>query len=190
MARKPLVETATQDEFGVFDDNDDTMFVDKPDMTYVPGFSDMRFERDRQIAEVVHGDRDPKTVRKMPVNCRWVRALSIDKQLPDGRKVIMAEMDGYRKVTNADVGKEWLTSLPPASKILADGSIATGDTILMVAGAEAAARNRGRKRKLTEAALASIGGGVDSEAEHAGTTAQIEKSVGHPVTVGGSKGKK
>jgi hypothetical protein len=166
MGRRPLVETATQDEFGVFEDKDETTFIDRPDMTFVPGFSEIRHQRDLQVAEVVHGDRDPKTVRKLPVNCRWVRAISIDKQQPDARKIIQAEMDGYRKVTKDDVGKEWLTSLPPASKILADGSIATGDTILMVAEAEAAARNRGRKRKMTEAALASIGGGVDSGRYH------------------------
>lgn len=182
MGRRPLVETATVDEFGIFEDNDDLLFANRPDVTFVPGFSTMRQERDLQVAEVVHGDRDPKTVRKLPVNVRWVRQHTIDKQEPDNRKVILAELDRYRKVTKEDIGKEWLTSLPPAAKILADGSIASGDVVLMVAEAEDAARNRGRKRKMTEAALASIGGGIEGEAAFANTTAQIDKPVaGRPV---------
>lgn len=186
MARKPLIETATVDEFGHFDDTD-LLFSDRPDVTYVPGFSDIRRERDIQIAEVVHGDRDPKTVRKLPVNVRWSRSQTINKQEPDSRKIIQAEMDGYRAATKADIGSEWLTALPPGAKIQADGSITSGDTKLMVAPAEVAARNRGRKKKLTEAQLASIGGGLDAEASRAGTTADnVKKTLGPPVTVGGT----
>lgn len=184
--RKSLIEAATENEYGIDPSTIDMEGVDISggrDVTYVPGYSDMRRERDEAIHDVVNGDRDPATVPKMPVYLRWVRAFSAKKQETDGTKPFSAEMNGFRSVKEEDIGNPWLTEMPPGARVLPDGSIAQGDTILFVATAEAAARNSKRNRMMVETQLDAIGAGIMKAADDADTEGEITKKRGKPVRV-------
>lgn len=169
MAQRPLVETMIRTEFGdVLDDPSfyDTSGADR-DLTYVPGFSDMRRSRDLEIAAVASGKklRHEAKIIPLPVNCRWTRTRNM-KGDPDGRKQIAAGNDGYTAVNKSQIGKQdWLTALPPGATIDPDGSIRKGDTILMVADGKTAQRNAARKAvataRLTDATGAAAGGLLD-----------------------------
>ncbi len=179
--RRPLVELATENEFGAVElkplDTDGGL-----DITYVPGFSDMRFQRDRAVAEVVHGDASPKDVPSLPVNVRWVRAVTGDGQQPTSQNVMLSERKGYRLATKEDIGKPWLTQLPPGAKIRADGSIANIDTVLMVADAAQVAQNRARSRQMVETQLDTIGEPISQAGHAAGVdVTPVKKRPGRPV---------
>lgn len=118
------------------------------DPTYVPGFSDLRFERDRQLAEAAKGKRPPTTVKPLPINLRWAKRAKVNGE-PDGRKVQKARQQGYEPVTAADLGSVWLRELPEGATTLPSGEIVKGDTVLMKCAAERAALNQYRKQELT-----------------------------------------
>lgn len=123
-----------------------------PDVTWTPGFSEMRLARDTAIAEVAQGKRSPKEVPSLPVNVRLVRRTR-PSGAPEGAKQMQSSNNGYRHVTKADVGQPWFTEIPPGSTVLPDGTIAKGDTTYMVAEAQVAARNTVRKELATRARL-------------------------------------
>ena len=152
--QRPLVPTTIRTEFG--DVLDDAAFYDvggaDRDLTYVPGFSDMRRNRDLELAAVASGKKDKRdaNLAPLPVNLRWTRTTTV-KGAPDGRKQIASGNLGYRAVNKSQIGKEdWIKALPPGATIDADGSIRTGDTILMVADAKSAARNVARRQAQTQ----------------------------------------
>lgn len=154
MAKRPLVETGIRTEFG--DVKDDPSFYDvggaNQDLTYVPGFSDLKRARDTELAEVASGrkPRHEARIAPLPVNVRWVRKTT-PKGAPDGMKQITSANLGYKAVDAAQIGKvDWLTELPPGATRNADGSIQKGDTILMVADGKTAARNSARKQAQTQ----------------------------------------
>ena len=154
MAKRPLVSTTIRTEFG--DVLDDPSFYDVSgadrDLTYVPGFSDMRRARDLELAAVASGKKGKHEAKltPLPVNARWVRKTT-PKGAPDGRKQMSSGNLGYRVVSKDQIGKtDWLTALPPGATIELDGSIAKGDCILMVADGKTAARNAARKAALTQ----------------------------------------
>ena len=153
MAKRPLVEATIRTEFGdVLDSPDfyDVSGADR-DLSYVPGFSEMRRARDRALADVAQGRKDKRDVvlEPLPVNVRWTRSADV-RGAPDARKQIGAGNLGYKSVSEQDVGNPWLTSLPPGATVAADGSIRKGDTMLMVADGKTAARNAARKAALTK----------------------------------------
>lgn len=163
MAKRPVVATGIRTEFG--DVQEDASFYDvggaDRDLTYVPGFSDMRRARDLGIAAVASGLKDKRDVdiKPLPVNLRWTRVTS-PKGSPDGAKQMSTENLGYKAVNQAQIGKsDWLTKLPPGAVVNADGSIQKGDTILMVTDGKTAARNSARKQAQTQRLIdpASIG---------------------------------
>jgi hypothetical protein len=43
------------------------------DLTYVPGFSELRLARDKAIVEVMQGRRRANEVPSLPMNFRWAR---------------------------------------------------------------------------------------------------------------------
>lgn len=166
MPKRPLVNTAIRTEFGdVLDDASfyDASSVDR-DLSYVPGFSEMRRERDLEMAAVAAGRKDKRDARidPLPVNLRWVRK-STPRGAPDGMKQIASGNFGYRAVNKDQIGKQdWLTEMPPGATLAADGSIEKGDTVLMVCDGRTAARNAARKaaqtnRMVNEAAAAAGG---------------------------------
>lgn len=169
MAKRPLVETTIRTEFG--DVLEDPSFYDVSgsdrDMTYVPGFSDMRRERDLELAAVASGRKPAHkaNISPLPVNLRWTRATDV-RGAPDSRKLIAAGNVGYRLVNKAEVGKEeWLRKMPPGAEVAADGSIRKGDTVLMIADGKTAARNFARKaaqtRRMVSETAGAAGGLID-----------------------------
>ena len=147
----PLVLTAPASEFGDHigsaDFNDPTIM--NRDMSYVPGFSDLRRQRDLKVAEYVNHKVAKSDIPELPVNMRWGRNQKGTGQ-PDSAKIFGHSTKGYRMATRDDVGKHpWLTAMPPGASVAPDGSIVKGDTVLMVATKEIAARNARFKAETT-----------------------------------------
>lgn len=185
MAQRPLVATAIRTEFG--DVLDDPSFYDvggaDRDLTYVPGFSDMRRARDLEIAAVASGKKlkHEANIQPLPVNLYWTRANRV-KGDPDSTEQIAFGNLGYRVVNKSQVGKEaWLKALPAGATIDPDGSIRKGDTILMVTDAKNAARNAARNAvatlRLTDAASSAAGGLLDVAGRTKGAEPFITKET-------------
>lgn len=151
---RPLVPTGIITPFGeLLDDPAAPISAEGgPDVTWTPGFSEMRVARDKAIAEVAQGQRTAKDVPALPVNVRLVRRAQ-PSGAPDGAKQMQSSNNGYRHVTKADVGQPWFTQVPPGATVLPDGTITKGDTTYMVAEAQVAARNTVRKELATRARL-------------------------------------
>lgn len=154
MGKRPIVSTGIRTEFG--DVQEDASFYEvggaDRDLTYVPGFSDLKRARDLEIAAVASGakPRHEAKVLPLPVNVRWTR-VTTPKGSPDGAKQMSTENLGYKAAHKDQIGKvDWLKALPPGATINADGSIQKGDTILMVADGKTAARNSARKQAQTQ----------------------------------------
>lgn len=154
MPKRPLVNTAIRTEFG--DVLEDPSFHDVAgvanDLTYVPGFSEMRRDRDLELAAVASGakPRHEAKLTPLPVNVRWTRNFT-PKGAPDGRKQITSGNLGYRAVTKADIGQhDWLKALPPGATLNADGTIQKGDTMLTVTDGKTAGRNVARRAVQTQ----------------------------------------
>ncbi len=157
--KRPLVNTEPVDEFGAvkagaFEDS----AGQSHDLTYVPGFSELRRQRDIEMAEYRRGERLGKDVSTLPVNVRLVRANDV-KGNPQGLNLMRSQSQGYRPITVADKGKPWFKDLPPGARVLADGSIMTGagDALYAVAPAERVAQNMARKQRANESQLAALG---------------------------------
>lgn len=181
MAPRPLLDTAIRTEFG--DVLDTPEFRDVAgmdgDLTYVPGFSEMRRERDTLMADVASGKRQRHEVKlkPLPVNLRWTRTHT-PKGSPDGRKQLTTGNAGYSVVNKSEVGKhDWLQALPPGATIDPDGAIRKGDCILMVCDGKTAAQNAARKRiatqRMSEAASADAQGLLAVAGRKDGTDAFI-----------------
>src|SRR5688572_3727261 len=125
------------------------------DHSYVPGFSEMRRNRDIKLGEVQRGEAHVSDLKalELPVNVRWARSHK-STGAPDSSKQFGHSRRGY-KLVNADEhkGQAWLTALPPGSQIGPDGSIRNGDTTLMWCSREDAATNEAYKRRLTHERL-------------------------------------
>lgn len=178
--KKPLIPTAAISEFGDLTDQPD---FSNPvgmatDLSYVPGFSDMRRRHALALAEYAKGELTRAEVPSLPVNLRWARAQSKDGR-PDSEKVFRHEQKGYKLVNAAEAkGQDWFTGTPPGATVQADGSIRRGDTVLMVCDAQSARRNEAYKRAETERQLT----GAASKFEDA--VAEAYRQSGLPVPVG------
>lgn len=148
---RPIVETRVLTEFGEVLDSPE-LYADagaQGDLTYVPGYSDLRRKRDLEIAEVQAGKRDAKTVTTLPVRLQWARANRVSGE-PDGTKPWEYANDGYRKAKKTDIGQDWLKELPPAAQVVAGGEIKMGDMTLMVCDQDRAAKNAARVKIQTQ----------------------------------------
>lgn len=151
MAKRPLVNSVIRTEFGdVLDDPATLLAGSGRDLTYVPGFSDMRQARDLEIAAVASGAKPKHEAKIAPlaVNVRWTRSHT-PRGAPDGAKQISTGNLGYRAATEADIGQPWLTEMPPGAVLAADKTIIKGDTVLMVTDGKTAARNAARRAAQT-----------------------------------------
>ena len=185
----PIIFSEPPPEFGELKESPE--FHDQSamngDLTYVPGFSELRFARDRAILEVMRGQRKASDVPTLPVNFRWARNQN-KKGEPDSRKVVRAGNRGYKAVTKDDVGEgKLLSDLPAGARFSADGLIQQGDVVLMVATAQRVARNEFVKRAKTESATKGAEAGFEAALEAVGAKRSsgaapfIQKEVGHRV---------
>jgi len=169
----PLIETVVPPEFGAL--QEDPRFVAEAgqnrDYSYVPGFSDLRRQRDREIVELKQGKRKSADVSTLPVNMRWARCQN-KKGDPDTRKPISHGTRNYRAVTKADLGQPWFKDMPAGATWQADGTLRNGDTMLMVVDAAGAARNEFQKRLRTETQMRGAEQGFVKALEGAGIATQ------------------
>lgn len=177
----PLIPSHALTEFGAVETSavfSDPTIMDR-DHSYVPGWSDLRRQRDGQLAEVVAGKRAANTVMTLPVNLRWAR--NQDKTgSPDSSKVFGHGRKGYRLVdANKDKKEPWFTALPPGTTVAADGSIRNGDTVLMVATAADAGRSALAKQMETERRVT---GAVNTFAQNVERAGGIPKGADPTIT--------
>jgi len=149
---RPLIVTKPVDEFGEADeelaDMDQTGML--RDLTYVPGWTELRYERDLALAEVAQGRRLASEVPALPVRVRMVRRSGVSGA-SQGQKLMAAFNDGYKPITKEHIGQAWFTALPPGAKYLEDGTIANaaGDCLYMyVEGPRAALNARRAKERM------------------------------------------
>lgn len=148
---RPLVNSEPVSEFGEFAEME-TETGEAPDILAVPGWSDLRKRRDRELGEYARGERLGQDVSSLPVNVRWA-ALHAGTGVggglkPNPVKLMQHVNDGYRAVQATEAGKvPWLTAVPPGARIQPDGTIvnAAGDMTLVVIDAKGAHRNAQRK---------------------------------------------
>lgn len=142
-------------EFGELLDDPESFSAEgnfQPDVTYTPGFSELRIQRDTELALAAQGKMAMKDVTILPANVRLSRRTN-KAGAPDQTKLVTAGNNGYRPITKEDVGQPWFREIPAGATVLPDGSIAKGDTQYMVCDAQRAARNTHRKNMKTLAKL-------------------------------------
>lgn len=167
--KRPLINTEPVSEFGAAMAED---FKDpggqNHDLLYVPGYSEMRYQRDVELGEYAQGTRRGQDVSALPGHALWVSVTKGAGDSPSSAKQMRAVNDGYYAVTQEMVGKKpWLTKLPPGAKTLPTGEIvnAAGDLMLMFADAPVARRNQVRKARAAEAQVEAVGGNLGQGAE-------------------------
>ena len=152
---KPLMDATLVTEFGGVEDLESFKAdgASQRDYTWVPGFSQMRVDRDLALGALHRQEIRAKDVPILPVNLRWFRRVRGTGSDPDQMKTAHAKNMGYRAATQADIGQAWLTTFPPGAIEEPDGTITTaaGDNVLMVASGQVAARNAMQKKIATEA---------------------------------------
>lgn len=167
---RDLIPTGVHTEFGeVMDDpSAPTLGGRTVDVTYVPGHSDRRWERDVALAEARKGLRREADVPVLDGNVRWVRR-SAANGAPGQSKEMKSKLKGYEYVRATDVGPgKRITEVPKGATLLPDGTYAMGDTVLMQCDAATAARNAYEKQRKTLDRLAASEekaamSGVDTE---------------------------
>ena len=125
------------------------------DGTYVPGFSEQRVAFDTAVGRFKKGEIGRSEIPTLDVNLRWARSQNKAGN-PDSTKPFKHSRNGYRYVTREDVGKPWFKEEPGGCIWAADGTLRNGDTVLMVAPKEAAARNEANRRRETESRSAAV----------------------------------
>ena len=188
MAAKPLVPTMIRTEFGDVLESEAFQAATgaQGDVTYVPGYSDMRRQRDQQLKEVADGKRKAADVRTRPVRLHLTRVTKYSGQ-PDDRKAIEFRNQGYRAVTKDDIGKhDWITNLPEAAVLGPAGEIRIGDTVLMMCDAKTATRNAAivqmrTNQMLKETAAADF---MKLGDRNQGSDPSVTVTPGEPIQVG------
>ena len=156
-AQRPLLHSAPVSEFGDLHESADFRdpFVMDRDQTYVPGFSELRRERDLALGRYAAGEIPASAVPTLPANLHWTRAQN-KAGTPDASKQFTNARKGYRLVTKDDVGQPWLRERPPGAQEFPDGTIRNGDTVLMVADQQAAARSAAVKARAVDQRLTGV----------------------------------
>lgn len=184
----PIILTSPPPEFGELTSSPE--FLDEnamdSDLTYVPGFSELRLARDKAINEVLRGRLPAKDVPTLPRHFRWERCQN-KKGEPDTRPMVQASNNGYRLVTKDMVGEgKIVTALPPGAVETPEGTIMQGDVVLMVTDAARAARNEFQQRARTASATKGAEDGFAAALEamgvkSAGAVPFIRKETGQRV---------
>lgn len=157
--KKPLIDANLITEFGGIELTSEFINngIARNDYTYVPGFSEMRVNRDLDLARLAHGDIKAKEVATLEWNARWYRCANKAGD-PDTHRTVAARNEGYRAATKDDLGKPWMTDIPPGGYAAPDGTIrnAGGDLQLFVCDKANAAKNAMLKKIRTEQAVDGI----------------------------------
>ena len=188
---RPLVDANLVTDFGGVELTPEFMAegTGQKDYTYVPGFSEMQVNRQLDLAALHRGEIRGKDVRTLDYNARWYRCANKAGEADNGRAVA-ALNEGYVPATKNDIGKPWLTKLPPRAQIMPDGTIriSGGDLQLFVTGKENAAKNAMRKKIRTEEMV----DGMEFSSGGLGTVTKVadpyvEKTIGTPANGGNQK---
>ena len=179
MSEKPVVRSGIVTEFGVLEDDPATLMDEMGmarDMTYVPGFSDMRRAADRARSQ-------GQTPQPLPVNLRWARRTRANGTTTTDRTTAHVRV-GYEPVTKADVGQPWLKELPAGAAILPDGSVVMADMQLMKCTQKVAQRNEARKMlRWMELQTASQEEAIKKASTQVkGSTAEVTKELGPAIS--------
>jgi hypothetical protein len=134
--------------------------------------------------------RNEIRAKEVPVlehNVRWFRTIKGTGSDPDQMRATHARNTGYKPATKADIGKPWMTAMPPGAVVSADGTIrsAGGDLALYVIDGQGAARNAMRKKIATEEMIDGMdmqAGGLGQVAkQHKGADPVVEKTIGTQI---------
>jgi hypothetical protein len=185
---RPIVKSGIMTEFGELLDDPkqlmDEMGMNR-DITYVPGFSDMRRAADLTRAENARGGT-PQRVEPLPINLRWARRTHANGT-PTTDRTVAHVRKGYQPVTKDDLAAKpaWLTSLPAGASVLADGTIVMADMQLMKCSQRVAARNEaGKALRWAEQITASQEDAIQlatASKKVRGSTVEVTKEVGSPI---------
>jgi hypothetical protein len=178
---RPIVPSGIMTEFGELMDDPKTLMDEmgmNRDVTYVPGFSDLR-----RAADIARSQK--QTPQPLPVNLRWARRTKANGT-PNNERVVAHQGKGYVPATKDDIGKPWLTALPAGAEILADGTIANADAVLMKCDARTAARNEaGKTLRWMEQNTASQDEAVklvQASSKVKGSSVEVTKETGKPIS--------
>ena len=158
------------------------------DYTYVPGYSDLRYQREVELGQLSRHEIRAKDVTVLPARLHWYRTVAGKGSDPDQMRAYAARRKGYRPVTKADIGQPWLTAMPPGAVMGADGTIRNsgGDLALYVIDQAGAARNAMRVKRATEEAVDGMqmqAGGLAAVAKnHKGADPIVSTKIGQEVT--------
>jgi hypothetical protein len=186
---KPIVPTTIRTEFGDVLESEAFQASSGAagDFTYVPGYSDLRRQRDQDLKEVGEGKKKAADVTALPVRLQWVRSVRVNNS-PDNRKPVEFGNNSYRNVTLADKGQPWFTGMPEGAVVEAGGEIRQGDCTLMVVDGPKAARNAAgiqfrTNQMLRDTAAAQL---MALGASKPGSDPSFTVSQGEQITVGSS----
>lgn len=181
--KRPLVSTGVHTEFGEVIDDPSAPHLGgrKADVTYTPGFSEARYQRDIEVAEFQRGLRKREDVHPLAGNVRLVRRSSVGGT-PDFIKQTQSANAGYKPLTDDQIGPgKLVTAVPKGATRLPDGTYAKGDTLYMYCDAPTAARNAYEKQQRTQARLLA----AQDKAEQSGVdydSRLMEPLAGHPTS--------
>lgn len=183
---KPLVDVNLVSEFGGIEDMEAfrNEGVSQFDYTYVPGFSEMRVNRDLDLAKFHRNEIKGRDVSTLPVNMRWFRTVKGSGSDPDQMRLAHARNQRYRAATKDDIGQPWLTEMPPGAQIAPDGTIksAAGDLALHVLDRDNAARIAIRRKQNIDATVSGleyqVGGLGDVGSRHRGASPTVDTKIG------------
>jgi len=141
--KRPLVVSETRAHLGEVRESDafNDMSAAMQDLTYIPGYSDWRRERDDAL-------RTGKKPRPLPFRLQLVRVKNAQGQ-PDSRMAPYWRAKGYREVEASALVSMGL-GMPVGGMVSGDGFIDVGDTRLFVCDARRAARNQLDWRRATD----------------------------------------
>jgi hypothetical protein len=141
--KRPLVRTETRAHLGETRESAEFNDMDgaAQDLTYIPGYSDLRRQRDRDM----QAGRKPKP---LPFRLQLVRVKNV-AGAPDSRMGAWWRAQGYREVLASDMEGMGIT-MPIGGMTSAEGYVDVGDTRLFVCDAQRAARNEQDWRRATD----------------------------------------
>ncbi len=152
----PLVAVGDRDTFGSAKEQAAYQEFGQ-DVTYVPGYSDVRRE---------NAAKQVRRERGTPVRARlqWVRAQTSSGK-PDGRDIASWQAKGYQFVTKDNIGSLGFEAPPSGQLDAATGRFLLGDTVLMYCPATVAARNENVLRRATDERSSADASASDLHAE-------------------------